>query len=431
MTTTDPPTTARATAIPRVWTLLNVCGAGIALALAIGRLALNHSVNRGWWGYSAGEWFINYGDGFVRRGLGGEIVRRAPAPSDLIALEVGISVIVAANLALIAVLIQRSMTRTNAAWPLAVWLLPSGALVAPLQSIWQPFWVTSTQFTMRKEQVLLLIVAIAAVWWSRSTPFTRSRLLWSAGCLGVLLFSAALIHEGLVLPALAAILLLGWRTAHSTAERFWGGLLIVLPTLAGVVLAITHAGQESDARAIWMAIDEPSRAWYENSTTEQFSPLVEGVPLAIAILGSSLDEATRTVAAFFIDDWVWLWWVITAGAIAGIAILILVMIDRSGPALRSLTATTVVIGVGTAPLFLVGYDWGRWIAFAVNLIVAVALAHTATAPHPRPTGANRLAILLVAVALLLSWLVGVQEVGNPQGVLSYGIGGGLPEPAER
>lgn len=411
---------------------MNVGAAGVGALLVAGRLLVNHNVNRGWWGYSASEWLINYGGGFLRRGLGGEIILRTPAPSDLVALEMWIMVLSITTLVLLAVLIQRSMRSTGTAWVLLVWLLPSGALIGPLQSIWQPFWVKSTQFAMRKEELLLLIVCLAAVWWGADGPRTRQRFLLSAVVMGLFLLLAALIHEGLTIPATASVALLAWRATQTAyrSQRWVAMGMIVLPAAVGVGLAVTHPGHSADPAAIWSAVDAPTRTWYESGTTPQFTPMVADVPLAIANLRDDLSGATRSVIGFYLASGTVVWWAICAVVVLGAAALVLAFADRSKSGTRALAVSALITVGSTTPLFLVGYDWGRWIAMGANLMVIVGLASIARSPEPDSFPLRWGTALIMALALTAAWAIGIQEVGDPRGLLWYGIDGGLPEPPE-
>lgn len=405
--------------IPALWTGANVVAAGVALALVVGRLIVNHDPNQGWWGYSAGEWLINYGNGFVRRGLGGEIVRSLPTSNDLIALEWWVGGLSAVVLLLFAVLVQRSMRATGKAWSLALWLLPSWFIVGPLQSLWQPFWVTSTQFAMRKEQYYLMLVLVAAVWWTGRPP--RSPVGWavSSAVLGSLLLGGVLLHEGLALPAIAVLVLLGLRASigSSVGTRVTAGVLLLAPAVAGAVAVLLNPGSRSDRMPVWQAVDQVTRDWYLSALNPDYAPVSDGVPAAISFLGSDSGDGADVARVIFVENGLWVWWIVTAAAVLGAALVVLVLADRSRAALRHHVVTVAVVGVASLPLFVIAYDWGRWIVFATNLIVIASLATIVTNPSPRAARVSAPTLLILTAVLLLGLVVGVQEVGDPRGLI--------------
>lgn len=405
--------------IPSVWTGINAAAAVLAFGLVLGRLLVNHDPNQGWWGYSAGEWLINYGNGFVRRGLGGEIVRSLPTASDLVALELWVGLLSAVVLVLFAVLVQRGMRTTGKAWGLALWLLPSWFLVGPLQSLWHPFWVTSTQFAMRKEQYYLAVVLIAAVWWTGRPP--RSAVGWavSSGVLGVLLLGGVLMHEGLALPAVAALALLGWRASASASPgaRATSGVLLLAPAAIGAVSVLLNPGVRADRVPVWQAVDQVTRDWYLSATNRDYAPVFDGVPAAISFLGSDSGRGADVARTIFVENGLWVWWLVTAAAVLGAALVVLILSDRSRSAMRNLTVTVLAVGIASLPLFVIAYDWGRWMVFATNLIVITGLATIVTDPAPRPARAHVVTVTVLVVVLMLAVLVGVQEVGDPRGTV--------------
>lgn len=398
-------TDARADAPPRWATVANVAAAVTAFVILVAWTATGPQRNVGGWSYSAGEWLINYGSGFVRRGFAGELLLRLPAPSDLIALEVWLIGMWAAILVLFAVLVRRCMVGTGSPWVLALWLLPSWFIAGPLQMVWRGVGPSFDQFPMRKEQWYLLVVVVAAVLWSRGRPAGwRSATLVSG-----LLLVGALTHEGLLIPSCAAVALLGWRATTGVRARLLGALLVFAPAAVGFVAVVLNPGTASDRMPIWLAVDETTRRWYVADATP---PMSDGVPGAMSFIGVDAREGLRSVADIYFSDGLWVWWLATAVVMIGAPVLIMAMSDRSRSGLRALAVTTAVMVVGAVPLFVVAFDWGRWVAFLVNLIIVVSLARIASAVDPEPVAVGRWSIVLVLVAVLVPLAVGLPELGD-------------------
>jgi len=155
-----------------------------------------------------------------------------------------------------------------------------------------------------------------------------------------------------------------------------------------------------------------------------FAPVYEGIPGAMSYLGSDPERGVVVTRAIIIDNGMWLWWAVTAAAVLGAALVILVLADMSQSAMRRHTVTVLVVGLASLPLFVIAYDWGRWIVFATNLIVITGLATIITDQAPRPARPRLATIAVLAAALVLAVLVGIQEVGDPRGVLVGWLGGG-------
>lgn len=100
--------------VPAIWLVANVALAAIAFALFLGRLVINHSNNLGDWGYSAGEWLINYQGGFVRRGLLGELLTLFPDGWQLTMTELWVAGVWLGVVAAFALLIGRTIRHTLA-----------------------------------------------------------------------------------------------------------------------------------------------------------------------------------------------------------------------------------------------------------------------------------------------------------------------------
>lgn len=398
--------------VPRWLAVANAALAVTAFALVLGRLVMDSVSNRGWWAYSAGEWLINYRDGFIRRGLVGELIVSLPTP-DLLTLQVGVLALNAVVLALFGVLVFLGMARTGSPWPLALWLVPTWGIVGAIQSLWQPWGAASTQFAFRKEQFFIFIALLLAIVWRH--PVTRERRWWWTTALaGVLLAFGGLVHEGFVLVTAAAITVMALRSSDGIPirSRVCGILLALTPGGVMVLLSARHPGTTAAQQPIWDAVDGATRQWYATGPPSN-RVLDSDLPSAVSFIGSTVQIGVDVVNFAYIESGTWPLWAFSAAVMVALVVSILIMCDRSPTGSRATVAGAVIVCAATAPLFVVGFDWGRWIAVACTMTVVVGLHRvlSATAIHPAsPTLLNTCALIL---ALIAAAAIGLPEVGDP------------------
>lgn len=395
--------------VPRWAIRLNIVGAVATWAIVVGRLLINHWHNYGWWSYSAGEWLINYGGGFVRRGAG-QVFLEMPGVPGFVALELWLIAQWTVIAVLLAVLIGRVMTRTGAVWALASWVLPSWLIVGTLQMLWRPFGVTDLQFAMRKEQYYLMVLLIAVIWWQR-------RVSWmSLVTIAALLAVGVLFHEGFAPPVTVALLAVGWWATAGTAapRRIGQAAVLAAPAMMAALAVLLHPGSAGTREQVWAAVDPGTRDWYLNGDQP---PLTEGIPGAMYYLGTTARDGWEQVQSIFIDSWTWPWWVLNALVVLAAVSTVVLYSDRAAGSVRRLLVPMGLILVSLVPLFAIAIDWGRWVALLANLTLVVGLAGVLLARQPRAVRATRGSVWLFAVVLVVAALYGLPEVAD----VSWGL----------
>lgn len=286
---------------------------------------------------------MNYVDGFVRRGLLGEILRTAaPVLPPLPTLIIAFLLLYLASVAMMARLIMQSGVSLRLG--VLLFLSPIGFL----------YPLNDSAVFMRADIVAITLILVHA---TRPLP-TR----WLVALLSV----SALIHElQMFFLAFHAILLL------SRAQRPWP---LILP-LAVAVFAGLHPGTQATvnaACAAWQDFPCPtyiagSLRWGLTNAWLQWRDAGEDYLIAAAIAFAPL--------AFFWPR--------------------LTLAHR-----REIVAAVLAV----VPLFVIAVDWGRWLQLIFIHLIAV-LAVLATAP-PRPTRhLPPLVLAALGVIYLLGWRV--------------------------
>jgi len=321
------------------------------LALALGRALDKYSteIPEGGSPWSAGEWLVNYGGGFVRRGLFGEIFL-AVAPGGLAGLWVLFAVQMALT-ALIVIYALQVLHRTRYSWSTI-------ALVCGPASL--PFmgWGDSG---FHKEALPLVVLAILA-WarqprrrqWSVVTLLLLSVPLW---VLAVFSWEASV----LLLPAVA-YLLLALGAPHPELHVFRrsvAAILAVVGALGAGVSALAH-GDTTTAATICDTVRSYGFVGVDLCGAVQVSGG------GIEAIGWTPEKAAMDLAVAF---------PVYAGfAVAIVLALLPVVLSRW---FRQNWGWAVLVALGVLPLFFIVTDYGRW-----THVLVIALMFCMTANDP-------------------------------------------------
>jgi hypothetical protein len=347
--------------------LTRVIGVAFALLLAggvMGRLAgyaLKISAGEPN-SYLTGDWLINYGGGFVRRGLFGEIALRA---GDLISVSpVWIAFVVpaAAMLWLVAIVIRWFFqTDRDPNWLL---LLLSPAFLM--------FWVLDGLAILRKETLAFVALALLI---GASHPGTRTGL---RVVIAFALFTfAALSHELTLFVSpffLYALFLIerrrGWPRSTTLA---WGVAIVVVSVITAAATFLRRGDFETAAQvcAAIVARDMPPS-------------LCDG---AVKWLTHGFGHIFKALGAHYPHYLGYLF----------LLFLALVPLIVSGWASRHFQL--LAIGILTvSPLFVIGLDYGRWITVLVVPCTLLALSEGVVERRSLPAMP-----LLLVVAFVSTW----------------------------
>jgi len=311
------------------------------------------------WGHESWnmtEWLINYSGGFVRRGLSGEVVSLISAfthvPANLVVVTLSVAIYV--------LMFYLLVRKVGGAIPLAVMLSPI-AMGAPAYE----------EFVVRKDVlgILLLFVSLQL----RARPGNR---LGKHILVNVVTCSAILMHESFGffgLPALIAFNACAGRDDRGPAfsRLGWSGLALAPAILAFAAVLFFHGDHQtavainSHWRDLWLTVDSEGchldtpcvdTPWAAIDAL-QWS-LSRTVSLNASLLGSfsagiyvPLAWLLTVIACYY-----FLLWFLRTGSKEG---------DQSSTALgvERVRLSSILLSqlVLMAPLFVVGWDFGRWI----------------------------------------------------------------------
>lgn len=325
----------------------------IAVVLPTSRYA--HVIAAGGADHQTAEWLISYADGFVRRGLFGELfLRLTPGGSAgltvLMLIQVGLWAVVVVYLLVFAI-------RQRFSWASLVLALGPAALAF---AAWDP------SGAFRKE--LLAYLALVLLGIGRGRP--QGRTPWQAA--GALVFVFAVFSweaSALFLPAVLWMLLGDDGDGKATIPEWSIATGVTVLAGVGVVLSMINHGDAETAKALCTAI-----------TREGYSPqLCTG---AIRWMGLGSNEAYAAVlkdlprGLFF----------------APLAVLGLWPVLSSRWVKRNLGWGLGMVAA-ILPLFVIAIDYGRWIHMAVMAIVLCIAASNDESSAESPLWESPLALV--------------------------------------
>lgn len=339
-------------------TLVRATVAMVILAIPLALALVNYagSIPEGGEPWLAGDWFINYGGGFVRRGLFGELFL-ALAPAG----EAGLWVLFGLQAGIYAVLLAyclQVLHRTSYAWS-------SIALVCSPMALAFIGWDVDGGF--RKE--ILTFLALALLAWARRPgrpPGTVIALVVVALALFVLgVFSWE--ASTLLLPGILYLLLArGAPHTHLDVFRRSAAAVFVVAGGTGAVLGTLLHGDAGTAAAICDAVRDAGFR----------GPALCGVEATggggIEAIGWSSERAMQDVLVSYPLYVVFLPFFVLALLPAVVS-----------PWFRKHWLWGVAIVAGVLPLFIVVTDYGRW-----THMIVMALLFCITADDPRAAEAS-------------------------------------------
>lgn len=316
-------------------------------------------------------WLVTYAHGFVRRGLGGELLRLLPGPLTEGTLLVAVQLTSLVPAALLAVLVWRLAAAPGVPARLLALLLAAS-----------PASLLSVLDKHRPDQVGLAVLVLLAL-----AP-ERHYVRWT---IAVLLGIAVLVHEGSLLMfgsfALPLLVRANTRRAWLRATAFY-----VPAALAAAAVLLGGRASEQQWRAL--AADPAAEALLSDPYDKDLSVL--------PYLGDSLTDAFASVSALSAER---LWQM-------GVFGLILVAVHGAWLAASGVRAQGPLTAwiPPLAALILVyatGVDWQRWAASAILATLVVLAgqllaAQLLDADSPRRVAAPRWPVWWLAALYLAS-----------------------------
>lgn len=337
-------------------------------------------------------WLVTYEHGFVRRGLGGEVLRLLPGPvTPGLVLGAAVTVSVVSAAAVVAVVIALLRREGEP----ALWL---ALLVAA-----SPFTVEAAINKHRPDQLGLVVLCALALGGGRRWVNVVTSLLLA---LLVLVHEGALVSYGLfALPLLVRFRDLGsWvRAGAWFAPSFLTTALVLVSGRAEVA----QVEQLLNSPGTVAVLERPSDTDYS----------------VLPYLSDSLADSVAVVAAFPVEKatLMVLW-----GAL--LAVVHAVWLGRSGVRIRSTWLPWTPALAALVFLHVTAVDWQRWIAaaFTALLVVVASLLPPAVESLPRPGERRRGSPSLTGIMLgLAGYLASRPPAGSVgwrdgwQGFLGY------------
>lgn len=342
------------------------------LSMPVAARALYDFLNGGS-SWRQGDWLINTGSGFVRRGLFGDLFI---VLSDLTGLD----------LLLVVQFFQMSLFALLAfmVWMLCIRTphLRIAVLLTASPGFLLFFWASDVQGTMRKEIFILLALALLAFGAQarKLSPVLpiAAVILFTLGCIGNIMI-------GFMAPALITAFYLLWQAGKMSRTGFRVYTAIIL-AMAALWLAVSLLYKEVPALAgmcaplVARGLDpifcEGAMSWTVTDNVDHTAQLLAKITPA------SLGIFTLMTT---------------------LALLPLFMSFRIFAERRFLLALALLCFVPMLPLYVMATDWGRWVsisytAYAFLVLQALSLDRLTIATQPRLA----FVFALLALSLLLT-----------------------------
>jgi hypothetical protein len=320
-----------------------------------------------WEAWALSEWLINYSQGFVRRGLGGEIMRRVWSPENLFAGVNAVLFVLFLLFSLGLSILFALAAGTNRAF-LLIAAFPGGVVTMAAQR----------DFFYRKEMLfhvvlLLIAVLVAAVPKDGSDRLRRMAAALVAAVTAAAFVALPLIHEAflfLAAPPYLYVLYVASRYLHARwLKRLILPLALVPMALFGV--AIVFHGEQGVATGIWESYPIDIQRMIVGKGDADVNLARGGVVGLEWTIGGAFAYSYRIVQNGFL----WYWAVL----LAFVALCLIIVSDeiaRDDQETRGAAGGVIIVFFALSlPLYFIGIDWGRWIAaVSVGALVAILLS---------------------------------------------------------
>ena len=286
------------------------------------------------WGSS--EWLISYSGGFVRRGLGGEIIYKISSLFEISPSIIIVFISVLSFLLLCAILIKISNN-----------VIPTYILLSPIV-LGMPVY---SNFLIRKDVLGILFLIISLLVLKRSTSIISQLLV------NIISIFAILNHETFIFYGIPLIML---TFNMINQKKIWEPSVIIrfLPTILVFFLVVIFHGTTKISAEIIETWNYLINRNYSECCILKEAP---GIKAIGDVISSSMSLSKSVLSSWSGGVlYVPLMWLITLC----ISILILGQLAIKNQSIRSTFYVLVLIqSIFIFPLFIIGWDFGRWIFF--------------------------------------------------------------------
>jgi hypothetical protein len=296
------------------------------------------------WGHQSWQltdWLINYAGGFVRRGLPGEVIMRLSAATGVAANHVAIGAALASYLCLVAWFLRN----TRRDFPLT--------LVVSCVVLGFPAYQDSI---LRKDCLgLLLFIGCLEIGRARMPRLLGPILVNLSACVAIL------FHETFLFYALLALIFFRRPNEPDTSRTLiQRRVIMLLPALGCFLLAVIFHGTPTVANAVndsWLPLWQQTNPG-DPSTGEPSAAIAalgwstaQGMSLPLDMLKSGIYQPAAWMCVFMVSLMLMLGFT-GRGDISKI---------REAQVRMSATLLTQLCLI--SPLFVLGFDYGRWLFF--------------------------------------------------------------------
>jgi hypothetical protein len=316
-----------------------------------------------WRAYGFSDLLIDYRAGFVRRGLAGEWLHRLsghdtelPAANRLLFQNFCV-------LAITFTLLLVTSARRSFPTILLGLSIPGGIFAIAV----------SNEFFYRKEAFFysaLTITALAVAQLRRihATIPRRIAAIFAISLIFVFGTALPLVHEGFFFLSAPASLLLLLAASEAMSlepstqfsksfQRLTAWTYVVWEMFLLAVISRYH-GTSDTAQQIWVSLNPTDRQIISPSGALSGGMHTISAPLS-AVLSMSMHA--------FIDGLAWFWLVPLAGLMLYCLALVALNLNTAQESeLSEWAVSYIFLAVCTSPMFIMGWDWGRWLA-SINL----------------------------------------------------------------
>jgi hypothetical protein len=320
--------------------------------------------------YPIADWLINYSDGFVRRGLFGELILLAahathiPPPWLVVVLQLTIY-----SLFLLGVYRLAAPLRRDPLWYAMIF---SPAALA---------FMILTAFNAVRKEMLAPAALTAVIFLMRRRP----RAVTLSLIITVLFAVIVLSHEApdFCLPYFFAVVALATRDLKYAAK-----VLVVPFVTAALLFELTrlHQGDRSAAIAICHSV---GGRWLGD---DDFRNLCSGAILRVGFNSSIVRHEVQQILHYWP-----LYTVLAVLSLAPYIAALIVLYKRDGLhfEVKVISSIAALCALASSVLFYFGMDWGRWIQMQILCLLLVILMAAQHAPsflpdaNVRPLGEGR------------------------------------------
>gem|GEM_PF-2022145 len=311
------------------------------------------------------EWLINYEGGFIRRGLAGELIRDLSAGGSTIywvhRLPLYLYLVYCVTL-----LGVYAMARVSNLKVLLLGLIIPGGL-------WH--MALGQAFFTRKEMVFLVLFSLlCGVYLAslRARPAFRQFWLTLFAVLSISGGMASeLVHEGYFIMGVPITSLLYWviikENPSSKLMRYSWFIYMALMILLFGVSVLNHGNPEI-AQVVWDSLPLADRVVLVPSAPYTVFGTISGV-------GWGFRQHLSTLYGVFVSGGFGYWILFVVGNIAVLGYILVQMTHAQSYRFQSNFPRLMGIGfILSTGMFLIGSDWGRWLAIACNQTILLAFA---------------------------------------------------------